>query len=87
VPESYDIIIRNPKGEQLLYSSRVLKYWEYDLDLLYKNNMYLLFPLKVFEVRKKIGNVKGLSKENPEYDRLIKDIKDDIFLCLTVVRQ
>ena len=40
--------------------------------------MYLLFPLKVFEVRKKITKVKYLSKENPKYDLLIKEIKGDI---------
>ena len=75
---TYEIVIRIPSGEQLKYNSRVLKYWEYDLDSLYKNNMYLLFPLKVFEVRKKITKVKYLSKENPKYDLLIKEIKGDI---------
>ncbi|HEY5561584.1 MAG TPA: hypothetical protein VIK72_07465 [Clostridiaceae bacterium] len=79
VPDLQEIIIRIPNGEQLKYSSRVLKYWQYDLDLLYKNNMYLLFPLKVFQVRKKINKIKESGKKTPKYDLLINGIKDDIF--------
>ena len=75
---TYEIVIRIPSGEQLRYNSRVLKYWEYDLDSLYRNNMYLLFPLKVFEVRKKITKVKYMNKGNHKYDLLIKEIKGDI---------
>ena len=51
---------------------------KYDLDNLYKNNMYLLFPLKVFQVRKKITKAKRLKEENPKYSLLIKEIRDDI---------
>jgi DNA-binding ferritin-like protein len=40
--------------------------------------MYLLFPLKVFQVRKKITKVKGMKEDNPKYSVLIKEIRDDI---------
>ena len=78
VPDSYELILKVPSGESLKYSSKVLKYWQYDLDALYENNLYLLFPLKVFEVRKKISKAKLISLDNPRHHLLIKDIRDDI---------
>jgi hypothetical protein len=78
VPESYELILKTPSGESLKYSSKVLKYWQHNLDNLHQNNMYLLFPLKVFEVRKKITRVKRMKEENPRYSILIKEIRDDI---------
>ena len=44
--------INIPKGESLTYNVRVLRYWKYDLDKLYKENMYLLYPLQLFKLRK-----------------------------------
>ena len=78
VPESYELILKTTDGESLKYRSKVLKYWQYDLDSLYNNNMYLLFPLKVFQVRKKITRAKGMKEDNPKYSVLIKEIRDDI---------
>ena len=78
IPESYELILKTYDGESLKYRSKVLKYWQYDLDSLYNNNMYLLFPLKVFQVRKKITKTKGMKEENPKYSVLIKEIRDDI---------
>jgi uncharacterized coiled-coil DUF342 family protein len=78
VPETYELILKTHTGEKLKYSSKVLKYCKHDLDNLYKNNMYLLFPLKVFGVRKKINKVKGMNEYNPRFGVLIKEIRDDI---------
>ena len=78
VPESYELILKTTDGESLKYRSKILKYWQYDLDSLYNNNMYLLFPLKVFQVRKKITRAKGMKEDNPKYSVLIKEIRDDI---------
>jgi hypothetical protein len=44
----------------------------------YENNVYLLFPLKVFEVRKKINKIEKMNRQNVEYDVLITEVKDDI---------
>jgi hypothetical protein len=78
VPEEYELILKFHTGESVNYKSKVLKYWQYDLDNLYQNNMCLLFPLKVFQVRKKITKAKGMKEENPKYSLLIKEIRDDI---------
>jgi DNA repair exonuclease SbcCD ATPase subunit len=40
--------------------------------------MYLLFPLKVFQVRTKITKVKNMNEYNPKYSMLLKEIKNDI---------
>jgi hypothetical protein len=78
IPEEYELLLKFHTGESVTYKSKVLKYWKYDLESLYKNNMYLLFPLKIFEVRKKITKAKGMKEENPKYSILIKGIRDDI---------
>ena len=78
VPESYELILKSPEGGSLMYNAKVLKYWNFGLHALYENNMYLLFPLKVFEVRKKITKVKKMSKDNLRYPVMIKEIRDDI---------
>ena len=40
--------------------------------------MHLLFPLKIFQVRKKITKSKRMKEKNPKYSLLIKEIRDDI---------
>jgi hypothetical protein len=85
VPETYELILKTHTGEKLKYSSKVLKYWKHDLDNLYKNNMYLLFPLKVFGVRKNINKVKGMNEDNPRFGVLIKEIRDDILKVTTEI--
>jgi hypothetical protein len=78
VPESYELILKTPDGGSLKYTAKVLKYWQHDLDNLYASNMYLLFPLKIFQVRNKITKVKKMKEDNPKYSILIKEIRDDI---------
>jgi hypothetical protein len=78
VPESYELILKSPEGGSLRYIAKVLKYWDFGLGALYERNMHLLFPLKVFEVRRKITKVKKINKDNQKYPVLIKEIKDDI---------
>lgn len=78
VPDKYEFIIKIPTGESLKYSSKVLKFWEYDLKSLYEKNMYLLLPMKVFEVRKKINKIKLCNHKSPKYEILIREAKNDI---------
>ncbi|KOA18744.1 hypothetical protein CLHOM_30280 [Clostridium homopropionicum DSM 5847] len=45
------------KGVTLKYYIKVLRYWTYDLKKLYEENMYLLYPLQIFKLRKKMNEV------------------------------
>jgi len=64
--------INVPKGESLTYNVRVLRYWKYDLDKLYKENMYILYPLQLFKLRKDMERIAKLkcSYEQKEKDML-----------------
>jgi hypothetical protein len=45
------------KGVTLSYDIKVFKYWNYDLKKLYEENMYLLYPLQIFKLRKRMSEV------------------------------
>ncbi|KOA21562.1 hypothetical protein CLHOM_00210 [Clostridium homopropionicum DSM 5847] len=45
------------KGVLFDYDIKVLKYWTYDLKKLYEQNMYLLYPLQIFKLRKRMSEV------------------------------
>lgn len=63
--------INVPKGESLTYNIRVLRYWKYNFDKLYKENMYLLYPLQLFKLRKDMERV---SRRSYSYDQKKKDM-------------
>ena len=53
------------KGVLFNYDIKVLKYWTYDLKKLYEENMYLLYPLQIFKLRKRMNEVSS-SKRSEE---------------------
>ncbi|WP_246517525.1 hypothetical protein [Clostridium aciditolerans] len=57
VPNSIYLEIEIPKQDTITYSCKVLKYFSYDIDKLLKENMYLLLPLQVFRLRKKMYQI------------------------------
>jgi len=75
MPEPYIILIEEEEGVKdrikieiefsknvgFTYNIKVLRYWTYGLEQLYKENMYLLYPLQIFSLRKKM---KQISKSN-----------------------
>lgn len=86
VPDTYKVKLEF-NNQSIYYKSNVLKSWKYDLKRLYQKNIYLLLPLKVFDLRKRLLSTKDqielLSKEinktlqqNTKFKNLIKD---DIF--------
>jgi len=100
MPEPYIIIIEEiegvkdtiklkmefGKGVIFNYDIKILKYWTYDLKKLYNENMYLLYPLQIFKLRKKMNEV-SYSK-NPEeikkfemfrlYEEMLVILKDTL---------
>jgi hypothetical protein len=49
--------LRVPKIEPYEFKIKVLKYWTYDVDRLYKENLYLLYPIYIFKLRKAMERV------------------------------
>lgn len=45
------------KGVIFNYDIKVLKYWTYDIKKLYEKNVYLLYPLQIFKLRKRMNEV------------------------------
>jgi len=76
MPEPYIILIEETEGVEdtiklemkfgkevtLKYDIKVLRYWTYDLKKLYEENMYLLYPLQIFKLRKKMNEVSVSNK-------------------------
>ena len=50
------------KGVTLNYDIKVLRYWTYDLKKLHQENMYLLYPLQIFKLRKRMNEVSSSNK-------------------------
>ncbi|OFI06485.1 hypothetical protein CLOACE_09850 [Clostridium acetireducens DSM 10703] len=61
-PDEINLKLIIPKGENILYKVNVLKYWNYDLEKLYRENMYLLYPLQIFKLRKSMQNINKSNK-------------------------
>lgn len=55
-------------GESFFYNVDVLRYWTYDLDKLYSENLYLLYPLQLFRIRKSMQDISN-SKNSYEYKK------------------
>lgn len=89
LPKEYSFVVRT-NGLEYSYITKVIKYWDYSLDAVYKNNMYLLVPFKLINLRKKIvlikKNIKNEIKKgskvildlNIEINKIIKDINKSV---------
>lgn len=54
IPDVYEIST-DCKGEMKKIKVDILKSWKYDFKKLIENNIYILFPLKVFDLKKRIS--------------------------------
>lgn len=89
LPEEYNFIVKT-NGLEYTYITKVIRYWDYSVDTIYKNDMYLLVPLKLINLKKKLSlinkSIKGnLTKKskiildvNSEINKIINDIKKSI---------
>ncbi|EQB89542.1 hypothetical protein J2Z44_002803 [Clostridium punense] len=67
--DKINLRIKFPKQGSFNYKINVLKYWEYDLQRLFEENKYLLYPLQLFNYRRFMENLK-ISKQSEEKKRL-----------------
>ncbi|MDU1443133.1 MAG: hypothetical protein E6916_06415 [Clostridium cochlearium] len=71
-----------PKDNEFVYKANVLKYWKYDLDRLYKENMYLLYPLQIFKLRKEMQYISSLSKPFEDKKKRMKIIYERLKIII-----
>jgi hypothetical protein len=57
VPDHIYLEIEVPKQDTIIYRCKVLKYFNYNIDRLLKENMYILLPLQIFKLRKKMYKI------------------------------
>ncbi len=62
-----------PKGKSVYYKVKVFKYWNYDLEKLYKENMYLLYPLQIFKLRKIMSSINKSNKSMAYKEEKMKE--------------
>lgn len=74
IPDIFQLKIRIPKQESLLYQVPAFKYWLYDARQLYAKKMYLLLPLQVFKIRKYLKKKREMDEE--AYRNLIKTAEE-----------
>ena len=58
IKDSLEAIIILPDGNEFKYTVPIMKYWEYNDEMLIKNKMYPLIPLQIFLLRKEIAKAK-----------------------------
>lgn len=68
--------INVPKGKSFNYNIKVLRYWKYDLDKLYNENMYLLYPLQLFKLKKYMENISKRKCSYAQKEKLMSKIYD-----------
>ncbi len=56
VPDVLDLTLNN-NDKTFFYKFNILKGWKYDLKSVYESNCYLLLPLKIFDLGKRIYNM------------------------------
>ena len=81
VPDVYDIE-SNSTGENLDTKVNIIKGWKYGFKQLAENNMYLLFPMKVLDLKKRLLSISQeiITKEliRDEIIRFFRDMNRDL---------
>ena len=70
IPDSFEACT-NKENESEKYKLSILKSWKYDFKKLVEANMYILFPLKIFDLKKRLY---ALIKEGYSQEVLRKEI-------------
>lgn len=82
VPDVLEVSLINDDRE-FLHKFNVLKGWKFDFKKLYENGLYILFPLKIFDLEKRINNMlnceAGYENAACEICRFFKTVNN--YLC------
>jgi len=80
--DKINLRINFPKQGNFNYEINVLKYWEYDVQRLYEENKYLLYPLQLFNYRRFMERLK--ESKQPEEIKKEKVEKINIHILATI---
>lgn len=86
VPDSYEIR-ENYNEKNILYKFNILKGWKYSFKDLYKKNLYLLFPLKVFDLKKHIVYMGESGYENEVIKKEISRFFNEMNKYLNMIKK
>lgn len=76
VPDTFEFK-EESEGENIEYKINVMKSWKYDFKQLFEKNMYLLFPMKVFDLRKRLLTIsQDVISEEMVKDEIVRFFKD-----------
>ena len=82
VPDLLEVEV-NQENELKKYKLDILKSWKYDFKKLVENNMYILFPLKIFDLKKRINALieVGYSQEflKEEIARFFNELNSSLY--------
>lgn len=76
VGDSLTLEIRVPKKEPYELDIKLLKYWNYDLSQLYEENMYFLYPLQIFKLRKAMEEV--YRRNDSEKEIMLQELHENL---------
>lgn len=76
VPDTFEFK-EESEGENIEYKVNVMKSWKYDFKQLFEKNLYLLFPMKVLDLRKRLLTISQdvISKQLVK-DEIVRFFKD-----------
>lgn len=78
VSSEFILDIEIPKQDVMSIKMKVLRYWDYNLHKLYQDNMYLLYPLQIFSLRKEMQNMKDKVNDMALRKQLLEQMKATI---------
>ena len=76
VPDVYEYK-SNFEDQNIDYKINIMKSWKYDFKQLFEKNMYLLFPMKVLDLRKRLLSISTeMNSRDLIKDYIVKFFKD-----------
>lgn len=76
VPDTFEFK-EESEGKNIEYKVNVMKSWKYDFKQLFEKNLYLLFPMKVLDLRKRLLTIsQDVISEQLVKDEIVRFFKD-----------
>ena len=72
-PEIAVIELEMPDGKEATYEIPVIRMWDYSLDDIFENRLYMLLPFYIFNYE---GKLKSINKSNEKIEQLIEEYKN-----------
>lgn len=87
VPDSYELRETDNNSCHIPYRFNIIKGWKYNFKDLYENSLYLLFPLKIFDLKKHIVYMKNLKSPNEIIEKEIFRFFNEMNKYLNIMKE